>query len=76
MVGALLVLGLLTRAAALVAIALTANLLLATSRQGAAFQIGNEALLAIELAVLIAGAGRSLGMDARLARKRPRVWLW
>lgn len=74
--GALLVLGLLTRATAVVALMFSANLILAASQHGAAALGWNESLVAVETALLVAGAGRFLGLDARLARKRPRFWLW
>ncbi len=75
-VGLLLTLGLLSRAAALLALVMNANYLLATWALGPAYQGYNEALLAMELAFLVVGAGRAYGLDARLARKRPRCPLW
>lgn len=75
-VGLLLTLGLCTRLGALLAMALSANFLLATWQLGAASQGINEAFLAIAFALLLTGAGRAYGLDARLVRKRPGWILW
>jgi thiosulfate dehydrogenase [quinone] large subunit len=75
-VGLLLVLGLLTRLAALLALVMNANYLLATWALGTSYQGLNESFLVMELVFLIVGAGRAHGLDARLARKRPRCPLW
>ena len=75
-VGLLLVLGLLTRLAAVAAFLLVVNYMLA---KGAWFWTpssadGARSLIAI--ALLIGAAGRTLGLDAFLARRWPRSPLW
>jgi thiosulfate dehydrogenase [quinone] large subunit len=75
-VGTLLVLGLLTRLAALLALVMNVNYLLATWHLGTASQGFNESLLVIEIALIAVGAGRALGMDAPLARNKPGGLLW
>ncbi len=74
--GALLVLGLTTRLGAFVGLILSVNFLMAYWNAGPAAQGYQEALSALLLAFLVIGAGRTLGVDARLARKRPRSPLW
>jgi uncharacterized membrane protein YphA (DoxX/SURF4 family) len=76
LIGALLVLGLTSRAAALIALFMSANYALATWNAGFEWQAVNEAFMALELAVIITGAGRTAGIDAALARKRPSWPLW
>jgi uncharacterized membrane protein YphA (DoxX/SURF4 family) len=75
-VGALLLLGLCTRLAALLALVMSANYLLATWHLGPVTQGYNESFLVMELAFLLTGAGRTAGLDARLARKHPGWILW
>lgn len=75
-IGVLLALGLLTRAAALLALALSVNFLLAAWDRGADTQRLHEAFIAISLALLLTGAGRFYGLDVRLARRHPRWILW
>jgi len=75
-VGALLVLGLTSRLAALVALFMSANYLLATWNLGFEWQAVNEAFIALEAAILITGAGRTGGIDTALARRRPGWPIW
>lgn len=75
-VGILLIIGLCTRLSVLLAIVMNLNYLLATWLDGPLPQGLNESFLAMEFAVLISGAGRVFGLDAVLARKRPRWILW
>jgi thiosulfate dehydrogenase (quinone) large subunit len=75
-VGVLLVLGLLTRLSAVVALLLSANYMFA---KGAWFWTpsSNDAAFAlISLALLVGAAGRTIGLDAFLARRWPRSPLW
>jgi uncharacterized membrane protein YphA (DoxX/SURF4 family) len=75
-VGITLVVGLLTRLSAAVAVVLTLNYMLA---KGAWFwtpSSNDAAFVAIGLALLIGAAGRTLGLDAFLARRWPRFPLW
>lgn len=75
-VGITLVLGLLTRFSAAVAVLLTLNYMLA---KGAWFwtpSSNDAAFVVIGLALLIGAAGRTLGLDAFLARRWPRFPLW
>ena len=76
LVGIFLILGLLTRAATLPALLMNMSYLLATWNLGAATQGFNEAMLAMELALLLSGAGRLCGLDMTLARKHPQWPLW
>lgn len=76
LVGALLILGLATRLAALPALLMSINYLLATWNIGFEWQGINEAFIAIELALLLAGAGRFCGIDMALARKHPHWPIW
>ena len=75
-VGALLVLGLTSRLAALIALFMSANYLLATWNLGFEWQAVNEAFIAIEAAILMTGAGRTVGVDTALARRRPGWPIW
>ncbi len=75
-VGLMLIMGLLTRVSALLAIVMNLNYLLAGWLDGPTTQGLNECFLAIEFALLIAGAGRVFGLDAILARNRPGWILW
>ena len=75
-VGVTLILGLLTRLSAAVALVLALNYLFA---KGAWFwtpSSNDAAFVAIALALLIGAAGRTLGVDALLARRWPRSPFW
>ena len=74
--GVTLVLGLLTRFSAAVAVVLTLNYMFA---KGAWFwtpSSNDAAFVAIALALLMGAAGRTLGLDSFLARRWPRSPLW
>ncbi len=76
LVGATLIVGLLTRFSAAVVLVLALNYMFA---KGAWFWTptsNDAALVAISLALLIGAAGRTLGLDALLARRWPRSPLW
>jgi len=76
LLGITLVLGLLTRFSAAVALVLTLNYMFA---KGAWFwtpSSNDAAFVAIALALLMGAAGRTLGLDAFLARRWPRSPLW
>ena len=75
-VGVTLIFGLLTRLSAAVALVLALNYMFA---KGAWFwtpSSNDAAFVAIALALLIGAAGRTLGVDAFLARRWPRSPLW
>ena len=74
--GVTLILGLLTRFSAAVALVLALNYMFA---KGAWFwtpSSNDAAFVAISLALLIGAAGRTLGLDALLARRWPRSPFW
>jgi uncharacterized membrane protein YphA (DoxX/SURF4 family) len=74
--GVTLILGLLTRFSAVVALVLALNYMLA---KGAWFWMpssNDAAFVAISLALLLGAAGRTLGLDAFLARRWPRSPFW
>jgi uncharacterized membrane protein YphA (DoxX/SURF4 family) len=76
LVGVLLILGLLTRLSAAVAVVLALNYMFA---KGAWFwtpSSNDAAVAAIALALLIGAAGRTFGLDAFLARRWPRSPFW
>ena len=76
LVGLTLVLGLMTRLSAAVALLLVVNYMLA---KGAWFwtpSSNDAAWAAISLALLIGAAGRTFGVDALLAQRWPRSPLW
>jgi uncharacterized membrane protein YphA (DoxX/SURF4 family) len=76
LVGLTLVLGLLTRLSAAVALLLLVNYMFA---KGAWFwepSSNDAALAAISLALLIGAAGRTLGLDALLAKRWPQSPFW
>jgi uncharacterized membrane protein YphA (DoxX/SURF4 family) len=76
LVGVTLILGLLTRFSAAAALVLALNYMLA---KGAWFWTPSShdaAFVAISLALLIGAAGRTLGLDALLARRWPRSPFW
>ena len=75
-VGLLLTLGLFSRVAALYALGLNLAYLFGYWRYGSPWQMLNEAFLMLEVAFLMVGPGRTFGLDARLARKRPGWILW
>jgi thiosulfate dehydrogenase [quinone] large subunit len=75
-VGVLLILGLLTRLSAMVALLLALNYMLA---KGAWFWTASStdaAFAVISLALMVGAAGRTLGVDSFLARRWPRSPLW
>ena len=76
LVGVALILGLLTRFSAAAALVLLVNYIFA---KGAWFWMpssNDAAFAAISLALLIGAAGRTLGLDALLARRWPRSPFW
>ena len=76
LVGVGLVLGLLTRLSAVVALVLAMNYMFA---KGAWFWMpssNDAAFVAIALTLLIGAAGRTLGLDAFLAQRWPRSPFW
>ncbi len=76
LVGVTLVLGVLTRFSAAIAVLLSLNYLFAKGDWFWTPSSNDAAHIAIALALLIGGAGRTLGLDALLARRRPRSALW
>ena len=76
LVGGCLILGFLTRAAALPALLMSMNSLLATWNLGTEWQTLNEAFLVMEITLLLTGAGRFCGLDVTLARKHPQWPFW
>lgn len=76
LIGVLLTLGLFSRAAALYALGLNLVYLAAYWRSGSHWQMLNEAFVVLEVAFLMVGPGRTFGLDARFARKRPGWILW
>jgi uncharacterized membrane protein YphA (DoxX/SURF4 family) len=75
-VGLLLTLGLFSRVAALYALVLSLAYLCGYWQYGSPWQMLNEAFLMLEVVFLMVGPGRTFGLDARLARKRPGWILW
>ena len=74
--GVLLILGLLTRLSAVVALILALNYMLA---KGAWFwtpSSNDAAFVVISLGLIVGAAGRTLGLDSVLARRWPRSPLW
>ena len=76
LVGVLLVLGLLTRLSATVALLLTLNYMLAKGAWPWMPSSNDAAFAAISLALVIGAAGRTLGLDSMLARRWPRSPFW
>jgi uncharacterized membrane protein YphA (DoxX/SURF4 family) len=74
--GLALVLGLLTRFSAAVVLVLTINALVSKGADGWAPLSNDLALAAISIALLVGAAGRTLGVDAALARRWPRSPFW
>lgn len=76
LVGALLVLGLLTRLGGFLALLLSTAFLLATMHLNGPYLGIHAAFIAMELGIIIAAAGRTLGIDQLLARKSKVKILW
>ncbi len=74
--GVLLLVGLLTRLGALIAMTISLFFLLATLADSAPSTGANSALLVMSVAVLIAAAGRTWGLDAILVRRTRIKLLW
>jgi uncharacterized membrane protein YphA (DoxX/SURF4 family) len=75
-VAVLLVLGLFTRLASVVALIMLVNYMFAKGAWLWSPSSNDAAFATIALALLIGAAGRTLGLDAFLARRRPRSPLW
>jgi uncharacterized membrane protein YphA (DoxX/SURF4 family) len=75
LVGVTLVLGLMTRLSATLALLLLAHYLLARAA-GCQCASNDGALAAIAVALLVGAAGRTLGLDALLAKRWPRSPFW
>jgi thiosulfate dehydrogenase (quinone) large subunit len=75
-VGLLLILGLFTRLASVVALILCVNYMFAKGAWLWWPSSNDAAFATIALALVIGAAGRTLGLDALLARRRPRSPLW
>jgi thiosulfate dehydrogenase (quinone) large subunit len=76
LVGALLLLGLATRLAAVIALILTVNYMFAKGAWFWSPSSNDAAFAAISVALLVGAAGRTLGLDTLLARRWPRSPLW
>jgi thiosulfate dehydrogenase (quinone) large subunit len=76
LVGVLLVLGLLTRLGSAVGFLLALNYMFAQGNWFWTPSSSHAAFALISLALLIGAAGRTFGLDAYLARRRPRSALW
>jgi len=76
LVGVLLVLGLLTRLSATVALLLSLNYMFAKGAWPWTPSSNDAAFAAISLALVIGAAGRTLGLDSMLARRWPRSPFW
>ncbi|HYF40477.1 MAG TPA: hypothetical protein VD930_12360 [Gemmatimonadales bacterium] len=76
LVGCFLVLGLVTRLAAAAGLLLALNFLLAETSWPSATSGAYAAWAAISLALLIGAAGRTLGLDAWLAKRWPSSPFW
>ena len=76
LVGITLVLGLLTRFSAAVAMILATNYMLAKGASIWMPSSNDAAFVMISLALLLGAAGRTMGLDAWLARRWPRSPLW
>ncbi len=81
LVGALLLLGLLTRLAAGIAIVMNVCYLLATAHIATSvlqveYAWVNGAFIMLELAILLGAAGRMWGLDSKLARKSGGGFFW
>jgi thiosulfate dehydrogenase [quinone] large subunit len=76
LVGVLLILGLMTRLSATVALLLTLNYMFAKGAWPWTPSSNDAAFFAISLALVIGAAGRTLGLDSILARRWPRSPFW
>jgi uncharacterized membrane protein YphA (DoxX/SURF4 family) len=76
LVGVTLVLGVLTRFSAALALLLALNYLFAKGDWFWTPSSNDAAFVAISLALLVGAAGRTLGLDAFLARRWPRSPFW
>lgn len=76
LVGAALLLGIATRFAAAAALLIVVNSMLAKGTWPWTPSSNDAAYAAISLALLIGAAGRTLGVDALLAKRWPRSPLW
>ena len=76
LVGVSLILGLMTRLSATVALLLTVNYMLAKGAWPWTPSSNDAAFAAISLALVIGAAGRTLGLDSMLAKRWPRSALW
>jgi uncharacterized membrane protein YphA (DoxX/SURF4 family) len=76
LVGVLLILGLMTRPSATVALLLTLNYMFAKGAWPWTPSSNDAAFAAISLALVIGAAGRTLGLDSMLARRWPRSPFW
>jgi thiosulfate dehydrogenase (quinone) large subunit len=76
LVGVSLILGLLTRFSAAAAFLLTVNYMFAKGNWFWNPSSNDAAFAMISLALLVGAAGRTLGLDAMLARRWPRSPLW
>jgi thiosulfate dehydrogenase (quinone) large subunit len=76
LVGVLLILGLMTRLSATVALLLTLNYMFAKGAWPWTPSSNDAAFAAISLALVIGAAGRTLGLDSMLARRWPRSPFW
>jgi thiosulfate dehydrogenase (quinone) large subunit len=74
--GVLLILGLMTRLSAAVALLLTLNYMLAKGAWPWMPSSNDAAFAVIALAIMIGAAGRTFGLDALLARRWPRSPFW
>jgi thiosulfate dehydrogenase [quinone] large subunit len=76
LVGVSLILGLMTRLSATVALLLTVNYMLAKGAWPWTPSSNDAAFAAISLALVIGAAGRTFGLDSMLAKRWPRSGLW
>jgi thiosulfate dehydrogenase [quinone] large subunit len=76
LVGVFLILGLMTRLSATVALLLTLNYMFAKGAWPWTPSSNDAAFAAISLALVIGAAGRTLGLDSMLARRWPRSPFW
>jgi thiosulfate dehydrogenase (quinone) large subunit len=76
LVGVLLVLGLMTRLSATVALLLTLNYMFAKGAWPWTPSSNDAGFAAISLALVIGAAGRTFGIDSMLAKRWPRSALW
>ena len=74
--GLALVLGVLTRLTAAVVLVLTINALVSKGADAWSPLSSDLAFAAISMALLVGAAGRTLGVDAALARRWPRSPFW